>query len=86
MANCRGYYLSLASPKTLSDSVEKHTCFLVRNSLLLKALSPMSQKDEEICNKYNVKGKMLKKLPEWMMKWIANILRQIDLEAEEYKK
>ena len=46
----------------------------------------MSQKDEEICNKYNVKGKMLKKLPEWMMKWIANILRQIDLEAEEYKK
>ena len=58
----------------------------MRNSRLLKALSPISHNDEEICNKYNVKGKMLHQLPKWMMKWIANTLRQIDHEAEEYKK
>jgi hypothetical protein len=63
MMRCRGNYLELANNRTYSMLVDKNTCFLARNSLILQALEPVTKDDLDLCAEYNIKGRMLDDSP-----------------------
>ena len=49
MEKCRGFYLELANSRKYSQILDKSTCFLSRNSLILKGLEKVNDEDIKRC-------------------------------------
>ena len=81
MERCRGYYLSLANSRDYNQNLERNTCFLSRNSLILQALEEVTEEDLARCEAYNIKNRMLSDAPQWMTKWISILLKYMESEA-----
>ena len=75
MERCRGFYLSLANSRKYNQILDKSTCFLSRNSLILQALQDVTEEDIKRCNDYNIKERMLEDSPQWIIKWTSNLLK-----------
>jgi hypothetical protein len=66
--------------------MDNKNCFFTRNSAILKANKPISEEDYAICAKSNIKEGLLKGSPDWLVKWIASVLKFIEEEGEIYQK
>ena len=77
--------MELANSRTFSQLVDKNTCFLSRNSLILQALETVTESDIKLCSDFNIKERMLADSPSWIKKWTANLLKYIEAELFLYK-
>jgi hypothetical protein len=86
MRKCRGNYLQLSNNKIFNNLMDSSNCFYTRNSMILRSAGEVVEEDLKRCAESNIKDGFLKDTPDWIVKWMAQVLKFMDREAEIYKQ
>ena len=78
MKRCRGFYLQLSNTKMFNNLMDNKNCFYTRNSAIIKADHEPTEVQYQMLEKYNIKKGFLQDSPEWLVNWIASVLRFIE--------
>ena len=83
--NCRIHYLGLVTSRNQNSYLEKYLPFIKLNYwLCVECLKDLTQEEEVLLDEYGFKGAIFEDCPQWLIKWIALILKFIREEKEEY--
>lgn len=79
--SCRGSFLYYGGSDTFQQVISDRHTFLDRTALLLRASTePMSDEDRERCNRFGFKSSILSDLPEWGVRYVAQVLKYVEYE------
>jgi hypothetical protein len=66
--------------------MDNKNCFFTRNSAIIKADHEPTEEQYQMLQKYNIKKGFLQDSPEWLVNWIASVLKFIEEEGEIYQQ